>query len=76
VGGTDWRAWLSEIFSHLVERPAGQQLQLTQTHLVDADFGEKLLSFGSKQEIFIGRAAENEVVLPAKAVANQHAHLF
>ena len=76
VGGTDWRAWLSEMFSHLVERPAGQQLQLTQTHLVDADFGEKLLSFGSKQEIFIGRAAENEVVLPAKAVANQHAHLF
>ena len=72
----DWQSWLSDVFGHLVERPAGQQLQLVQSHLVESEFGDKVLSFGSKQELFIGRGAENDVVLPAKAIASRHAHLF
>src|SRR3977135_3419244 len=71
--GVEWKSWLADIFGHLLERPAGQQLQLLQTHLVDAEFGEKVLSFGSKQELFIGRAPDNVIVLPAKAIANRHA---
>ena len=48
-------SWVGEIFGHLLERPAGQQLQLVQSHLVDAHAAEKTLSFGSKQELFLGR---------------------
>src|SRR5581483_19421 len=75
-GKPEWRSWLADLFAHLVERPAGQQLQLVQTHLVEAEFGEKVLSFGSKQELFIGRSPENEIVLPAKAIASRHAHVL
>src|ERR1700730_13642213 len=73
--GMEWRSWLAEIFGHLLERPAGQELQLVQSHLVDAEFGEKVLGFGSKPELFIGRAADNDVVLPAKSIANRHARV-
>jgi type III secretion system YscQ/HrcQ family protein len=73
--GAEWRSWLSEILGHLVERPSSQQLQLVQTHLVDAECGEKLLSFGCKQEILLGRGADNDVVLPAKAIASRHARI-
>ena len=66
---------MGEIFGHLLERPAGQQLQLVQTHLVDAHAGEKVLSFGSKQELFLGRNPDNDVVLPASAIANKHARV-
>lgn len=68
----EWKAWVAEIFGHLLERPAGQQLQLVQTHQVDTQFGEKLLSFGSKQELFIGRGSDNDVVLSADAIAKRH----
>ena len=71
----EWASWLAEIFGHLLERPAGQQLQLVQTHLVDAHLGEKVLSFGSKQELSIGRGADNDVVLSAQSIASQHARL-
>jgi hypothetical protein len=73
--GVQWRSWLSEILGHLVERAVTQQLTLVQTHLVDAEFGEKLFSFGCKQELFLGRGADNDVVLPAKAIANRHVRL-
>ncbi|MGC2194489.1 MAG: FliM/FliN family flagellar motor switch protein [Terriglobales bacterium] len=69
---TEWRAWVAEIFGHLLERPAGQQLQLVQTHQVDSQFGEKVLSFGSKQELFIGRGPDNDVALSADAIAKRH----
>jgi flagellar motor switch/type III secretory pathway protein FliN len=71
----EWTSWLAEICGRLFERPAGQQLQLVQTHLVDTQFGEKVLSFGSKQELVIGRADDNDVVLSAQAIASQHARL-
>lgn len=71
----DWKAWVLEIFGHLLERPAGQVLRLFQTHQVDTQFGEKVLSFGSKQEIFIGRDPENDVVLPANAIAKRHTRI-
>jgi flagellar motor switch/type III secretory pathway protein FliN/pSer/pThr/pTyr-binding forkhead associated (FHA) protein len=73
--GVEWRSWLSEILEHLVERPDAQQLTLVQTHLVDAEFGEKLFTFGCKQELFLGRGADNDVVLPAKAIASRHVRL-
>lgn len=68
----EWKAWVGEIFGHLLERPAGQQIQLVQTHQVDTQFGEKVLSFGSKQELFIGRGPDNDVVLSADAIAKRH----
>ena len=71
----DWMSWVGEIFGHLLERPAGQQLQLVQSHLVDTHAAEKALSFGSKQELFLGRNSDNDVVLPASAIANKHARL-
>lgn len=72
---TEWKAWVAEIFGHLLERPAEAQLQLVETHQVDPQFGEKVLSFGSKQELFIGRAPENDVVLSADAIAKKHTRL-
>lgn len=75
-GGAQWKSWLADIFGHLVQRPAGYQFELIETHLVDAGFGEKVLAFGSKQELFIGHSPENEVVLPGKAIADRHARLF
>ena len=74
--GVEWRSWLLEILGHLVERPATQQLTLVQTHLVDAEFGEKLITFGCKQELFLGRGPDNDVILPAKAIATRHVRLF
>jgi flagellar motor switch/type III secretory pathway protein FliN/pSer/pThr/pTyr-binding forkhead associated (FHA) protein len=71
----EWRAWLAEIFGHLLQRPAGVQFQLIQTHLVENGSGEKLLTFGSKQELFLGRDAENEIVLAGKTIASRHARL-
>jgi len=43
--------------------------------MLDADFGEKSLTFGSKSELFIGRGDDSDVVLPAKAIANRHVRL-
>ncbi len=74
--GTEWASWVADIFGHLLERPAGQKLQLAQTHLVDANAGEKVLSFGSKQELFLGRSPDNDIVLPASAIANRHARVI
>ena len=50
-------------------------MQLVQSHLVDAHAAEKTLSFGSKQELFLGRNPDNDVVLPASAIANKHARI-
>ena len=74
--GAEWKAWVAEIFSHLVERPSDLKFGLVQTHLVDSRFGEKVLSFGSKQEIFLGRGPENDVVLSANAIATRHARIL
>jgi flagellar motor switch/type III secretory pathway protein FliN len=75
-GGVDWKAWLADVVGHLVERPAGKQLQLIETHLVDPQFGEKPLSFGAKQELIIGHEPANDIVLSANAIAPKHARLF
>src|SRR6201999_3423467 len=47
---TEWTSWVADILGHLLEHPADQELQLVQTHMVDPDFGEKVLSLGSKTE--------------------------
>jgi type III secretion system YscQ/HrcQ family protein len=75
VPGGEWRAWAKDIFSHLLEKPSGHQLRLMQSNVVEAQSGEKVLEFGSKTELFLGRHEENDVVLPAKAIASKHAHL-
>ncbi|HMK29059.1 MAG TPA: FliM/FliN family flagellar motor switch protein [Terriglobales bacterium] len=74
-GEPDWQGWLAKVLGRLVERPAGLQLSLVQTHQVDTQFGEKVLEFGSKQELFIGRDADNDVVLSANAIAKRHIRL-
>lgn len=74
--GTEWRAWVADILGHLVQKPSEYQIQLIQTHLVETKFGEKALSFGSKQEISLGRNPENDIVLTAGAIARKHARLF
>jgi flagellar motor switch/type III secretory pathway protein FliN len=71
----DWQTWLGKVLGGLVERPAGLQLSLVQTHQVDARFGEKVLEFGAKQELFIGRDADNDVVLSANAIAKRHTRI-
>jgi flagellar motor switch protein FliN/FliY len=75
-GQKDWKNWAQEIFGHLLERPSGQALRLVQTHQVDTQSGDKVLSFGSKQEIFIGRDADNDVVLSANAIAKRNTRLI
>jgi len=72
---TEWACWVKDILGHLVERPAGHQLRLVQSHMLDADSAEKNLTFGSKSELLIGRGDDNDVVLPAKAIANRHVRL-
>lgn len=72
----DWQSWLAKLLGRIVERPAGVRVSLVQTHQVDAQFGEKILEFGSKQEIFIGRDAENDIVLSANAIAKRHTRVL
>lgn len=72
---TEWKSWVAEIFCHLLERPSDLKIELVQTHLVDPHFGEKVLSFGSKQDLFLGRGLENDVVLSANAIATRHAQV-
>jgi flagellar motor switch/type III secretory pathway protein FliN len=74
--GNTWHSWLVDVFGRLLEKPTGQQVRLVQTHIVDAQFGEKTLGFGSKLEVLLGRQAENDVVLAASAIASRHARLF
>ncbi len=76
IGSSDWKEWLTDIVAHVVERPEGLHLRLLQTHAVDAQFGEKVLDFGSKQELSIGRDADNDVVVPAQAVSSKNTRLF
>ena len=75
-GENEWQSWLVDIFGHLLERPNGHQLRMVQAHLVDPHFGEKILDFGSKLEVLLGRQKESDVVLPASAIASRHARLF
>src|ERR1044072_8769342 len=76
ANGSDWKAWLREIFANLVERPAGQQISLIQGHLVDTKYGEKAINFPNKQEMLLGRDADNDIPLPNKAIGEKHARLF
>jgi flagellar motor switch/type III secretory pathway protein FliN len=71
----EWSLWVADILGHLVQYPDGIQLRLIQSHTLDANFGEKNLSFGAKSELLIGRDAENDVVLPAKAISKRHARV-
>src|SRR5215471_11087111 len=73
--GAEWKSWVANIFCHLFQRRSEVTVELVQTHLVDSHFGEKVLSFGSKPEIFLGRGAENDVVLAANAIATRHTRL-
>ena len=75
VSGGEWREWVKDIFGHLLEKPRGHQVRLVQSSLVETQSAEKVLEFGSKAELTIGRHEENDVVLPAKAIASKHAHL-
>jgi type III secretion system YscQ/HrcQ family protein len=70
-----WSAWLGEILGRLLERPDGVELKLTQTHMVETGAAEQTLTFGSKNEIALGRGSENDVVMPAKAISNRHAKI-
>jgi flagellar motor switch/type III secretory pathway protein FliN len=76
IGGSDWKAWVAEIFARMVERPGSPQLSLVQTHLVDAKFKEQTLAFGAKWELFLGRDAENDIPLANKAISSRHARVF
>src|SRR5262249_24112916 len=71
-----WKAWACEILAHLLEKRAGEEIQLIQNDLLGSQKGEKVLKFGSKREILIGRGIENDVVLPATAIATRHARLL
>ena len=73
--GAEWKSWVANIFCHLLERRSEVKVELVQTHLVDSHFGEKVLSFGSKPEIFLGRGTDNDVVLAANAIATRHTRL-
>ncbi len=75
VPSTEWRDWIKDIFGHLLETPVGYQIRLVQSSLVETQLPEKMLEFGSKSEVFLGRHEDNDVVLPAKAIAGKHAHL-
>jgi len=74
-GNPQWSAWLGEILGRLLERPDGVELKLTQTHMVETEAAEQTLTFGSKNEITLGRGSENDVVMPAKAISNRHAKI-
>jgi len=76
VSSREWREWIQDIFRHLFEKPIGHELRLVQSNVVEPQSGEKVLEFGSKEELLLGRHEENDVVLPAKAIASKHAHIF
>jgi flagellar motor switch protein FliN len=73
-GVTDWEGWCNSLFSTVMQRPSGFQLQLIQTHCLEADQPPKT-HLVEKSTIMIGRNPDCDIVFPAPAVGKQHARL-
>ena len=73
-GFADWDRWASEILGTLLERPAGLEVHLKQTHCVEQQ--DPKVYAVEKNETVLGRAPENDVVLAAKSVSKQHARIL
>ena len=70
----DWKSWCAEVFHELLERPAGQELCLVQSHSLQPAEGEKERCF-VKEEVRIGRDPDNDVVLPLNSASKRHARI-
>jgi len=79
-GQADWRRWAAEIFGSLVEKPAGREAMLVQTHCLETEQPprEYLLDLGpgAKDEVVLGREETCDIVITARAVGGQHARLY
>jgi len=74
-GYQDWQAWVSEVFGELLARPGARQLVLLQTYSLQPQQDERELVI-EKEEYRLGRGADNDLVLPATAIATNHARIF
>ena len=74
-GEADWRAWAAGAFSQLLMKPAGQRASVALVNSLEPGQEERLFTL-DKDVTSIGRAPENEIVLPAKAIGNHHARIL
>jgi type III secretion system YscQ/HrcQ family protein len=73
-GEADWRQWASGAFSQLLMRPGGQHASVTLANSLEPGQEERIFTL-HKDVTSIGRAPENEIVLPAKAIGKHHARI-
>ncbi len=73
-GVNDWQVWLSDALGELIPEPVGEALILEQTDTLSSKGGIHRFRF-EKNEITLGREADNDVVLPAPAITKRHARL-
>lgn len=73
-GTSDWRPWVAEVFSSLLECPNGTDLQLTRTASVPGQPDDKSYAF-AKDPVSLGRDPENDVVLAPRSVGRRHARI-
>ncbi len=75
VRGTDWRGWIQDAWSELLNVPAGFEVLLSYRD--SADVHQEPAKHAFKQrEIFIGREPDNDIKLPTLTVGKRHARIF
>lgn len=70
---TDWKSWCAKIFSELLERPSGHALSLVQHNRLQPEKHEYNFV---KDEIRIGRALDNDIVLVGASISKHHSQIF
>lgn len=74
-GAADWQAWLIRAAAQLLREPRITVAQLMRTTTGDSGGAPQVISLDASQTLRIGRALENDVVLPQATVTRQHAEL-
>jgi type III secretion system YscQ/HrcQ family protein len=71
----DWRAWIQDAWSELLNVPAGFEILLSYRDSADVQQEPAKHAF-KQREIFIGREPDNDVKLPTLTVGKRHARIF
>jgi type III secretion system YscQ/HrcQ family protein len=70
----DWRAWIQDAWSELLNVPAGFEILLSYKDAADSQEATKHAF--KQREIFIGREPDNDIRLPTLTVGKRHARIF
>ena len=74
-GEAEWQNWTSQAFSHLLMKPTREDVSLSVRNALEPEAEERIFKL-DQNEISIGRAPENTVVLTAQAIGRRHARIL